>query len=143
MVIYKYSSTSDAFHAIQEISYVNDAEVSFLSDKFIIPKNIDSLDVSSLPVVASLAPAAISSGEELMLHYKDRQAKGLFMSFPLEGTIAKGVVFRLAFFEVGFIAVSVLSKTRISLDVPEDVEEVLEKYGLQRQETAPHCFLSF
>jgi len=143
MVIYKYSSTSDAFHAIQEISYVNDAEVSFLSDKFIIPKNIDALDVSSLPVVSSLAPEAISSGEELMLHYKDRQAKGLFMSFPLEGTIAKGVVFRLAFFEVGFIAVSVLSKTRISLDVPEDVEEVLEKYGLQRQETAPRCFLSF
>ena len=75
MVIYKYDSMSDAFHAIQEISVIKDAEISFLSDKFIDPKDMDALDSSALPVESSLAPAAISSGEELMLHYKDRRAK--------------------------------------------------------------------
>ena len=126
MVIYKYDSMSDAFHAIQEISVIKDAEISFLSDKFIDPKDIDALDSSALPVESSLAPAAISSGEELMLHYKDRRAKGLFLSFP----VTEGIVFRLVFFELGFLVVSVLTKTKICVDVPDDVEEILEKYGM-------------
>ena len=131
MVVYKYSSISDAFHAVQEISTKKGAEVSFVKDNYAEPIDIDALDVSFLPFEYSLAPEAISSGEELMLHCKDHQAKAVFLSFPL----TESIVFRLILFKVGILAISAVSKTRICVDVPEDVEEILEKYGFQKTGT--------
>ena len=128
MIIYTYKNLSDAFHAIHEISSSREAKISFFSGEYAIPKDLDSLDVESLPAEVKRTDVLSLSGEELMLQYKDSDARGMFLSFPL----TEGIVFRLIFFEAGILAISVLSKTRISVGIPEDVEETLEKYGIRQ-----------
>ena len=126
MFIYSCKSISDAFHAIQEISPNSNAKISFFSGKLVPPKDPKGLEVSSLPGEVIRENVVSLSGEELMLQYKDCEAKGLFLSFPME----EAVIFRLLFFDQGVLAISILSETRISLDVPEKVEKILEKYGV-------------
>jgi len=128
MVMYSCNNLADAFHAIQDIATGKEAKVSFLSGNLAAPKDIDSLEVDFLPAEIIRRDVISLSGEELMLQYMDCDAKGLFLSFPLTDAI----VFRLLFFGGTVLMVSALSKSKICVPVPEDVEEIMEKYGVAR-----------
>lgn len=129
MFIYSYKTKRAAISAIFKIFEGYSADISFLSGKLSAAIDLDALDITSLPVEVIAGDVKAASCDDLFMQYEDSGAKGIFLSFNL----LQSVVFRLIFFgESPMLVISVLAKTHLTLEVPDDIEVILKAHGMER-----------